>query len=303
MAGYRLAPKAARARRNPWQRRRWSVSVTPPAANTKTFTADAIVKAELSKTFTADAIVVIHYEGVAQYPLFGMWAPATQTKTFTADAIVVSGVATTRTATFTADAIVVNPQRTKTFTADALVVGLGLTKTFTADAIVVASLTPTTRIKTFTADAIVATQGLTGRGFLWLRRARGRTMSQVVKKAFVLIPKGTTRTTSYASPTQEAQTEAGIIVTLDVTSASGTGGLTLNINSHDVASSQVVKLNPDPSAVTTTGTYSYALYPFGAISGNVTQATAFYLPRAFSISVTHGDSSSYTYSLGYCLLP
>ena len=50
--------------------------------------------------------------------------------------------------------------------------------------------------------------------------------------------------------------------------------------------------------------YHHLLYFWlTAKTGSVTQATSFYLPRQFSITVTHGDSSSYTYSVGYCLLP
>lgn len=137
----------------------------------------------------------------------------------------------------------------------------------------------------------------------WLRAARRRSMSAPVKTYVQVLPKGTTSTTSYTSPTYEAKTEAGILVVLDVTSASGTGGLQVRINAHDQASGQAVALNAAPTAVTATGTTSYVLYPFGAVAGNVTQATSFYLPRLFSITVTAGDSSSYTYSLGYCLLP
>ena len=128
-------------------------------------------------------------------------------------------------------------------------------------------------------------------------------MSAPTKTYTVVQAKGTTRTATWTSPTYESKTEAGILVALDVTAASGTGGLTLRINAHDLAGSTVVPLNTAPTAVTAIGTTSYALYPFGAISGAVTQSTSGYLPRMFSISVTAGDSSSYTYSLGYCLLP
>ena len=138
--------------------------------------------------------------------------------------------------------------------------------------------------------------------YFWLRRQRS-SMSAPIKTYVQVQPKGTARTSTWTSPTYKAETEAGILVVLDVTAASGTGGLTLRINAHDQASSQAVPLNAAPTAVTATGTTSYALYPFGAVAGDVTQATSFYLPRMFSISVTHGDSSSYTYSVGFCLLP
>lgn len=128
-------------------------------------------------------------------------------------------------------------------------------------------------------------------------------MNPPTKTYAVVQAKGTTKTATWTSPTCKAETEAGILVVLDVTAASGTGGLTLRINAHDLAGSVAVPLNSAPTAVTGTGTTSYVLYPFGAVAGSVTQATSFYLPRQFSITVTHGDSSSYTYSVGYCLLP
>ena len=141
-------------------------------------------------------------------------------------------------------------------------------------------------------------------GYRWFRTRRSSMSTTAPTKTYVeVLPKGTTRTTAYTSPTYIAKTEAGILVVLDVTAASGTGGLTLRINAHDQASSQAVPLNAAPTAVTATGTTSYALYPFGVVAGSVTQATSFYLPRMFSISVAVGDASSYTYSLGYCLLP
>lgn len=123
------------------------------------------------------------------------------------------------------------------------------------------------------------------------------------KTATVLIPAGTTRTTAYSGPTSLAKTEAGILVILNVTAASGTGGLTVRINAVDPGSGSNVALNAAPTAVTATGTYSYALYPYGAATGDVTQATSFYLPRSFRVTVAVGDASSYTYSLSYTLLP
>lgn len=118
-----------------------------------------------------------------------------------------------------------------------------------------------------------------------------------------------TRTTSYRSDTLTAKTENGILVVLTVTAASGTGGLTVRINAQEqpihagTNPPWFTPLNNAPPAVTTTGNYTYVLYPFGAAGGGaVNQATAGFLPRDFSISVDHGDSSSYTYSLGYSLL-
>ena len=200
--------------------------------------------------------------------------------------------------TYTADAIILGSGATKTYTADAVIFEPVRQKTYTADAIVFG--TPT---KTYTADALVTDVASQSTALSWFFRHRRSSMSQQTKTYTVVQAKGTTRTATWTSPTYLSKTEAGILVVLDVTSASGTGGLTLRINAQDSAGSVSVPLNSAPTAVTATGTTSYAVYPFGAISGALTQSTSGYLPREFSITVTHGDSSSYTYSVGYCLLP
>ena len=203
--------------------------------------------------------------------------------------------------TFTADAVVSaagSSASTKTFTADAVITAPAYSATFTADGIVFATST-----KTFTADLVVVDSSSQSTALSWFFRRRRSSMTPQTKTYTVVQAKGTTRTATWTSPTYQSKTEAGILVVLDVTSASGTGGLTLRINAQDSAGSVSVPLNSAPTAVTATGTTSYALYPFGAISGALTQSTSGYLPREFSISVTHGDSSSYTYSVGYCLLP
>lgn len=118
-----------------------------------------------------------------------------------------------------------------------------------------------------------------------------------------------TRTTSYRSDTLlSIGNEWGILVVLSVTAASGTGGLTVRINAQEqpihagTNTPWFTPLNLAPTAVTSTGNYTYSIYPFGALAGSITQPTAGFLPRDFSISVDHGDASSYTYSLGHHLL-
>ena len=204
--------------------------------------------------------------------------------TYTADAVISASGASAATKTYTADAVVSVPPYSKTYTADGIVKGLGLTLAYGADAVVVDSASQSTALS-------------------WFFRRRRSSMSLQTKTYTVVQAKGTARTATWTSPTYKAETEAGILVVLDVTAASGTGGLTLRVNAHDLAGSVEVPLNSAPTAVSATGTTSYAIYPFGAISGALTQSTSGYLPRMFSITVTHGDSSSYTYSVGYCLLP
>lgn len=130
-------------------------------------------------------------------------------------------------------------------------------------------------------------------------------MTRAPKPIYQQLAPSATRTSSYASPALEAKSEPGILVILNVTAASGTGGLSLRINAREpdyaagTTAPWTVPLNNAPTPVTTTGSYSYTLYPWSAAGAS---STSFYLPRTFSIHVEHADSSSYTYSLGYQLL-
>lgn len=92
----------------------------------------------------------------------------------------------------------------------------------------------------------------------------------------------------------------GIIFFLNVTVASGTGGLQLSIQVKDPISGQYVGLNALPAAVTTTGIRAYSFYP--GISAVGTQGTSGALSRTFRVQVIVGDATSYTYSVGYSLI-
>jgi hypothetical protein len=87
---------------------------------------------------------------------------------------------------------------------------------------------------------------------------------------------------------------------LNVTAASGTGGLTVRIQAQDPVSGNWVSVNAAPTAVTATGTYFYQVYP-GASAG-ATQTTSSVLSHTWRIQINVGDSSSYTYSLGASLI-
>jgi hypothetical protein len=93
----------------------------------------------------------------------------------------------------------------------------------------------------------------------------------------------------------------GVIVFLNVTAASGTGGLTLSVRATELVASNPVQINSSPTAVTATGTYSYVIYPSN-LTGSFTQMTSSPLPYKWSINVAHGDASSYNYSVSYAYL-
>lgn len=91
---------------------------------------------------------------------------------------------------------------------------------------------------------------------------------------------------------------------LDVTAASGTGGLTLQIQGRDPISGNWYNLNNTPGPVTATGTYVYEISPsLGLGSGGVVQRTAGMVPRTIRMSVGVGDASAYTYSVGCNFAP
>lgn len=115
------------------------------------------------------------------------------------------------------------------------------------------------------------------------------------------------RTVTTTSPDQTNYNARGVIVYLNISLASGTGGLSVRIWGKDPVTGSGVVLNAAPTAITATGIYGYVLYPgIGAAAaagnGGMNQVTSEVLPRTWFVQVTHGDGSSYTYSVGYALI-
>jgi hypothetical protein len=106
------------------------------------------------------------------------------------------------------------------------------------------------------------------------------------------------RTAAIAAPKQTDYCAHGVRVYLDVTAASGTGGLKVIIRGYDRFSGNAVELSTGGTAITATGTYAYELYPnAAAAAGKVADAVSRELPVQWDAEVTAGDSSTYTYSL------
>ena len=92
----------------------------------------------------------------------------------------------------------------------------------------------------------------------------------------------------------------GMLVVINVTAASGTGGLVLRLAVKDPASGNYIYFNSAPTAVTATGSYAYIFYPGNNTGGTQSWGTA--IPRTFALVVGHNDASNYTYSVGYSLI-
>lgn len=104
---------------------------------------------------------------------------------------------------------------------------------------------------------------------------------------------GTTASTVYGS-----NGLGSLRLFLDVTAASGTGGLIPQLRAHDPQTNAAKLIWATPLPVTATGTYVYEM----SESANDALRAIYYScrgkpPLNFSVTVTHEDGSSYTYSL------
>ncbi len=112
-----------------------------------------------------------------------------------------------------------------------------------------------------------------------------------------------TRTATTSSPTLVNRRHTGVLAILNVSAASGTGGLTTKIQGKDPVSGNWIDLLADGAAILAAGTYGFELNPSaGAASGGVRAAVARHLPQEWRVTVAHGDGSNYTYSVSATLM-
>ena len=97
---------------------------------------------------------------------------------------------------------------------------------------------------------------------------------------------------------------------INVTAASGTGGLTVQLRGYDPVSLEPgntpvpALLNAGGGAITATGIYVIEFMESSvAASGNVKETVPRMLPCTWDVQVTAGDSSSYTYSVSAEVFP
>lgn len=141
-------------------------------------------------------------------------------------------------------------------------------------------------------------------GHVW----NGSTWDRVEGTTELTLLSSAARTANTASSDQTNHSSRGVLIMLNITVASGTGGLSMNIQGKDSISGAYFRINPAPAAITATGLYVYEVYPGSSTAGSagaslVNQRTAAVMPRTWRINVGHGDSSSYTYSVACCLIP
>ena len=114
------------------------------------------------------------------------------------------------------------------------------------------------------------------------------------------------RTATATSSNVVADQYKGVHIILNITAASGTGGLIVRAQGLDPISGNFYSLNGAPPAIVATGIYAYEFYPgiTSSVSGpnNVNQRTSTSLPRTWRVQVQVGDATSYTYSVGYCMI-
>jgi hypothetical protein len=113
-----------------------------------------------------------------------------------------------------------------------------------------------------------------------------------------------TRTSITNSPKQTNHNAKALVIYLDVTAASGTGGLTPFLRLYDPVTGKTVVINVLSSAITAIGTYAFVigLGASGTVTNSVKSFVSSIISRQYDIQIYHNDASSYTYSVGQCLV-
>lgn len=110
------------------------------------------------------------------------------------------------------------------------------------------------------------------------------------------------RTTNQVTAVQTNYNARGVIVVLNVTVASGTGGLTIIVPGTNLGFAWGALLLSATTSIHATGTSTYIVYPGSATTPNIAQISSVPLPRYWYVEVLVGDASSYTYSVDYALI-
>lgn len=124
-----------------------------------------------------------------------------------------------------------------------------------------------------------------------------------IKTSRTLLPSAM-RTASTATAIQTDVDACAIRIYLNVTAASGSGGLSPVVRGYDKASGNSVELTTGGvNPANQVGCYAYEMtyYPSDAF-GNIREAVSRAVPYQWDTIVKHMDGSSYTYSLSVEIL-
>lgn len=150
------------------------------------------------------------------------------------------------------------------------------------------------------ADGNAPVPAVTGRGQLW----NGTTWEREPANQEGVLLAYATRTGYVASPDQVNRGHRGVFLGINVSAASGTGGLRVGISTRSNGQSILLA---QTGAITTASRWGCMLYP--GSSGTESAAGAaliviksLVLPRSWFAYVAPDDASSYTYSLTYSLI-
>ncbi len=114
---------------------------------------------------------------------------------------------------------------------------------------------------------------------------------------FLLLPSAS-RTASLSTDVQENADRAGVILTLDITSGAGSGGLLPQLRVVNVLTGATELVTRAPMPVRSVGTYAYHFYPFADGAGVRAHFYApIFLPKSWLVTITHEGGLPITYSL------
>ena len=120
----------------------------------------------------------------------------------------------------------------------------------------------------------------------------------------VIIFPSAARTSRPTSPIITNPGYSGMNLYLNITAASGIGGLVPQMYYIDpVSGTTSLQGVFGVTARTATGLFVYTLYPASGLLTLNGGAAVIILPSNYQLTVSHGDASSYTYSVGIQLLP
>ncbi len=127
-------------------------------------------------------------------------------------------------------------------------------------------------------------------------RARGNTEGTLLASAARTATVTSTDTTNYNN-------NSGLLLFIDVTSITASPSVTAQLDWKDPASGDYEPVWIATVAIVGTGEYIY-MFGLGGVgsAGEYDEAVNILIPRTFRLTMTHADSDSITYSVGYNLL-